>query len=92
MTNTHFHDNPNLIVKNRAYGYAQEKSGGYRLNILRIEVIGDLGVFTTVEDFLKPLRYQSTNPILIAHGGKFIALIIQGKGIGPLINFPVCLF
>jgi len=53
MTNTHFHDNPNLIVKNRAYGYARKKSGGYRLNILRLEVIGDLGVFTTVEDFLK---------------------------------------
>jgi CubicO group peptidase (beta-lactamase class C family) len=53
MTNTHFHDNPNMIVKNRAYGYAQEKSGRYRLNILRLEVIGDLGVFTTVEDFLK---------------------------------------
>jgi hypothetical protein len=53
MTNTHFHDNPNRIVKNRAYGYAQEKNGGYRLNILRLEVIGDLGVFTTVEDFLK---------------------------------------
>ncbi|MBN1224976.1 MAG: serine hydrolase [Candidatus Aminicenantes bacterium] len=53
MKNTHFHDNPNMIVKNRAYGYAQEKNGGYRLNILRLEVIGDLGLFTTVEDFLK---------------------------------------
>ena len=53
MKNTHFHDNPNMIVKNRAYGYAQEENGGYRLNILRLEVIGDLGVFTTVEDFLK---------------------------------------
>ncbi|MFC2164226.1 serine hydrolase domain-containing protein [Acidobacteriota bacterium] len=53
MNNTHFHDNPNMIVKNRAYGYAQDKNGGYRLNILRLEVIGDLGVFTTVKDFLK---------------------------------------
>jgi len=53
MTHTHFHDDPNRIVKNRAYGYARERNGGYRLNILRLEVIGDLGVFTTVEDFLK---------------------------------------
>jgi len=53
MTNTHFHDNPNRIVKNRAYGYSPKKSGGYRLDILRLEVIGDLGVFTTIEDFLK---------------------------------------
>jgi len=53
MENTHFHDNPNMIVKNRAYGYSQKKDGGYRLNILRLKVIGDLGVFTTIEDFLK---------------------------------------
>jgi CubicO group peptidase (beta-lactamase class C family) len=53
MNDTHFHDNPDLIVKNRAYGYSPKKEGGYRLDILRLKVIGDLGVFTTVEDFLK---------------------------------------
>ena len=53
MDNTHFHDDPNMIVKNRAYGYSPKKEGGYRLDILRLKVIGDLGVFTTVEDFLK---------------------------------------
>jgi CubicO group peptidase (beta-lactamase class C family) len=53
MDNTHFHDDPNMIVKNRAYGYSPKKEGGYRIDILRLKVIGDLGVFTTVEDFLK---------------------------------------
>ena len=53
MNNTHFHDDPNMIVKNRAYGYSPKNEGGYRLDILRLKVIGDLGVFTTVEDFLK---------------------------------------
>ncbi len=53
MNDTHFHDNPDLIVKNRAYGYSPKKEGGYRLDILRLKVIGDLGVITTVEDFLK---------------------------------------
>lgn len=53
MTNTHFHDDPNMIVKNRAYGYSPEKNGGFRLDILRLKVIGDLGVFTTIEDFHK---------------------------------------
>ena len=53
MTNTHFYDDPNMIVKNRAYGYSPEKDGGYRLDILRLKVIGDLGVFATAEDFLK---------------------------------------
>ncbi len=53
MKNTHFHDDPNLIVKNRAYGYSSKEGGGFRLDILRLKVIGDLGVFTTIEDFLK---------------------------------------
>ena len=53
MNSTHFHDDPNLIVKNRAYGYSPKEEGGFRLDILRLKVIGDLGVFTTIEDFLK---------------------------------------
>jgi CubicO group peptidase (beta-lactamase class C family) len=53
MKNTHFHDDPNMIVKNRAYGYSPKKSGEFRLDILRLKVIGDLGVFTSIEDFLK---------------------------------------
>ena len=53
MNNTHFHDDPNLIVKNRAYGYSPKEGGGFRLDILRLKVIGDLGVVTTIEDFLK---------------------------------------
>jgi len=53
MNSTHFHNDPNLIVKNRAYGYSPKKDGGYRLDILRLQVIGDLGVFTTIENFLK---------------------------------------
>ena len=53
MNDSHFHDDPNMIVKNRAYGYSPKEEGGYRLDILRLKVIGDLGVFTTVEDFFK---------------------------------------
>jgi len=53
MNSTHFHEDPNLIVKNRAYGYSPKEEGGFRLDILRLKVIGDLGVFTTIEDFLK---------------------------------------
>jgi CubicO group peptidase (beta-lactamase class C family) len=53
MKSSHFHDDPNKIVKNRAYGYSPKKEGGFRIDIVRLEVIGDLGVFTTIEDFLK---------------------------------------
>ena len=52
MKNTRFHDDPNAIIQNRGFGYSPVEGGGYRLDILRSEVIGDLGVITTVEDFL----------------------------------------
>jgi CubicO group peptidase (beta-lactamase class C family) len=72
MKNTHFHDDPNLIVKNRAYGYSPKEEGGFRLDILRLKVIGDLGVFTTIEDFFKWDRNFYQNKL--------------GKGTQNLIN------
>ena len=52
MTNSRFYDDPNAIIRNQAFGYSPKGDGGYRLDILRSEVIGDLGVITTVEDLL----------------------------------------
>ena len=52
MTQTRFYDDPNAIIRNQAFGYSPRRDGGYRLDILRSDVIGDLGVITTVEDFL----------------------------------------
>jgi CubicO group peptidase (beta-lactamase class C family) len=53
MSHTHFHEDPNEIVKNRAYGYSPVEGKGFRIDEVRLEVIGDLGVYTTIEDFLK---------------------------------------
>ncbi len=53
MTSTQFYDDRNAIIPNRAFGYSPKPGGGYSLDILRSDVIGDLGVITTVEDFLK---------------------------------------
>ena len=53
MKSTRFYDDRNAIIRNQAMGYSQERNGGYRLDILRSDVIGDLGVITTVEDFLR---------------------------------------
>ena len=52
MRQTRFYDDPNAIIPNQALGYSPTPDGGYRLDILRSEVIGDLGVITTVEDLL----------------------------------------
>ena len=53
MDSTRLHDDPNAIIRNRGIGYSPLEKGGYRLDILRLKVIGDLGVISSVEDFFK---------------------------------------
>lgn len=53
MTSTRFYDDRDAIIRNLSMGYSPKPDGAYRLDILRSEVIGDLGVITTVEDFLR---------------------------------------
>jgi hypothetical protein len=54
MEHTHFHDDHNEIVKHRAAGYSPREGddGGYRINMTMLDMVGDGGVFTTVEDLL----------------------------------------
>ncbi len=52
MKNTHFHDDHTMIVKNRASGYAPLRSGGFRISMTTLGMIGDGGVFTCVDDLL----------------------------------------
>jgi CubicO group peptidase (beta-lactamase class C family) len=49
MKHTHFHDNIKIIVKNRASGYSPE-GDGYRICMTNIEIVGDAGCITNVED------------------------------------------
>lgn len=53
MDDTRLHDDPDAVIRNRGVGYSPADSGGFRLDILRLEVVGDLGVITSVEDFVK---------------------------------------
>jgi CubicO group peptidase (beta-lactamase class C family) len=50
MNNTHFHDDHTMIVKNRAAGYSPKKGSDYQINMTSLDIVGDCGVFTTVED------------------------------------------
>ncbi len=52
MTHTHFHDDFTQIVKNRASGYGRKKGGDFRINMTTLGMIGDGGVFTSVDDLL----------------------------------------
>ena len=49
MTHTHFHDDHREVVPNRASGYAPEDTG-FRISMTTLDMVGDGGVFTTVED------------------------------------------
>jgi CubicO group peptidase (beta-lactamase class C family) len=52
MASTHFHDDHATIVPDRASGYAPDPDGGYRISMTTLPMIGDGGVFTTVNDLL----------------------------------------
>jgi CubicO group peptidase (beta-lactamase class C family) len=51
MKNSHFHDDHTHIVPDRADGYAPTKEG-YSISMTILDMVGDGGVYTTVEDFL----------------------------------------
>lgn len=53
MTNTHFHDDHTLIVKNRAIGYTPGDNDDYKIYTTTLDIIGDGGIFTTVRDVKK---------------------------------------
>ncbi len=53
MTHTHFHNDHTQIVKNRASGYGREKDGNFWINMTTLGMIGDGGVFTSIDDLLQ---------------------------------------
>ncbi|WP_020529480.1 serine hydrolase [Flexithrix dorotheae] len=53
MGNTHFHDDYKMIVKNRASGYSSIPNGGFEINMSNLSIIGDGGLFTTLNDLGK---------------------------------------
>lgn len=53
MNDTHYHDNHKHIVKNRAHGYTPNDKNGFDIKMYHLDMIGDGGVFTTIEDLKK---------------------------------------
>ncbi|WP_419162904.1 serine hydrolase domain-containing protein [Candidatus Palauibacter sp.] len=50
MPHTHFHDDHNEVVPNRATGYSPTESG-FRINMTTLDVVGDGGIYTSVEEW-----------------------------------------
>lgn len=82
MTDTHFHDDHTTIVKNRASGYSPQNEGGFRINMTTLDMVGDGGVFTTVEDLYKWDQNFYDNKL----GGKGREFIKQILNPGTLNN------
>ena len=55
MSNSHFRDDHTMLVKNRAFAYSP-RAGGWQMNVPGFDVVGDGGLFTTVEDLAKWAR------------------------------------
>jgi CubicO group peptidase (beta-lactamase class C family) len=66
MKDTHFHDNYQEIVRNRAYSYLAHPTRGYQHAVLSYSIVGATSLFTTVLDELKWLRNYETGAV----GGK----------------------
>ena len=53
MTSTHFHDDHETIVPDRAYGYRSHPDEGWKISIPDFAIVGASSLFTTVEDMAK---------------------------------------
>jgi CubicO group peptidase (beta-lactamase class C family) len=53
MQHSFFNDNTLGIIPNRAFGYQQAAAGGFENLLMRFELIGSGGLYTTVEDLAR---------------------------------------
>lgn len=53
MTNSHFHDNYEMILKNRAYSYQAIENGGFKHAVNNTTALGSSSLYSTVEDLAK---------------------------------------
>ena len=53
MTNSHFHDDHQMVLKNRAYSYQAIENGGFKHAINNTTALGSSSLYSTVEDLAK---------------------------------------
>ena len=53
MTNSHFHDDHQMILKNRAYSYQAVENGEFKHAINNTTALGSSSLYSTVEDLAK---------------------------------------
>ena len=53
MANSHFHDDHEMILKNRAYSYQAVENGGFKHAVNNTTALGSSSLYSTVEDLAK---------------------------------------
>ena len=53
MANSHFHDDHQMILKNRAYSYQAVENGGFKHAVNNTTALGSSSLYSTVEDLAK---------------------------------------
>ena len=76
MTRTLFRDDHTLLVRDRAYAYARDGFGPYRLSIPDFAIAGATSLFTTVEDLAHWNRNFGTGEV----GGRAVLRQLQERG------------
>jgi CubicO group peptidase (beta-lactamase class C family) len=53
MTNTHFHDDHEMVVKNRASSYYPSRGNGFKISVNNLMALGSSSLYSTVEDMAR---------------------------------------
>lgn len=77
MTNTHFHDDHQAIVPNRAYSYQHDPAGGYKKSVLSYANVGATSLFSTIEDLSKWIANFETGEV----GGPGLIRLLRSRGV-----------
>ena len=76
MTRTVFRDDHTMLVRDRAYAYARDGFGRYRLSIPDFAIVGATSLFTTVEDLAHWNRNFTSGEV----GGRDVLRRLQAHG------------
>ena len=78
MTNTHFHDDPGHVMKNRAMSYEPDGKGGFVISYLQnFDKVGAGGLYSTIEDLSRWDENYYTNKV----GGPALQALIHTRGV-----------
>lgn len=77
MAHTHFHDDHQMIVPNRAYSYASDPQNRFRKSVLSYATVGATSLFTTVEDLAKWMDNLESGQV----GGLEVARAMRSRGV-----------